>query len=98
MSNKKNTVFFLHFRPITVIDRLSASRHSQAAATGGATVAYTYDDKGVKFAIAKVNPKDRYQKSIGRAVATERLSTEQAGYWPGSVHAFRQAIGFGLNA
>lgn len=94
-SNKK--VFFLHLR--ADVDgrspwHLKANRFT--AAKGGRTVAYSYDDKGVSFAVAKVNPTDVYNKSIGRKVSSERLAGENKGYWPGSVDQFRRAIWSGL--
>lgn len=97
MSDNNKKVFFIHLRP--VVDgctTLSAQVLCTTPAKGGRTVAYTYDDKGVKFAVAKVNPGDVYNKAIGRKVAGDRLATDQAGYWPGSVEQFRRAITFGL--
>lgn len=91
MSDNKERVFFIHFRA-NRNGSLTSAYPAHARAHGGATVAYTFDDKGVKFAVAKVSPKDRYEKAIGRKVSSERLGTDQAGYWPGSVHAFRHAI------
>ncbi len=98
MSDNKK-IFFLHLRPAYSGAAILDSRVSSLTpAKGGRTVAYTYDEKGVKFAVAKVNPSDVYDKSIGRKVATDRLSTEQAGYWPGDVESFRRAVTFGLTA
>lgn len=101
MSNNKK-VFFLHLRPILKgWDQLSARVGCLTPAKGGRTVAYTYDDNGVEFAIAKVNPNDVYDKSIGRKVSSERLlkaeDHPEVGYWPGSVDQFRRAITAGLS-
>ena len=95
MSNNER-VFFLHFRKApNGLCYAQLGKHAEA--TGGATVAYTYDEKGVKYAVAKVSKKDRYEKSVGRKVSSERLGTEQQGYFPGSVNAFRRAMAAGLN-
>lgn len=92
MSDNKTKVFFLHLR---------ASKHSKVtgfgtpsdyyADKGGATVAYTYDETGVRYAIAKVNPKDRYEKAIGREVVLRRFAEgKDVGFLPGvTANSFR---------
>ena len=98
MSDNNKKVFFLHLRPIVKgWNKLTAHVSGLTPAKGGRTVAYYYDDNGVHFAVAKVNPNDVYDKAIGRKVAVDRLFTEQAGYWPGSVEQFRRAIISGLS-
>lgn len=98
MSDNNKKVFFLHLRPtIEGTNILDARVGPFTPAKGGRTVAYTYDDNGVKFAIAKVNPSDVYDKSIGRKVAGDRLATGDVGYWPGSVDQFRRAVTYGLS-
>lgn len=87
-ADKKNRVFFLHFR-LVYDGALRSSPRAAAQATGGFTVAYSYNDKCVDYAIATVNPADRYVKAIGRKVSSERLGTVEAGHWPGNVDEFR---------
>lgn len=96
--NNNERVFFLHFRKDCKVDYQNTQLGKYASPTGGTTVAYTYDEKGVKYAVAKVSKKDRYEKSVGRKVSSERLGTEQQGYFPGTVRAFRTAIGAAINA
>lgn len=100
MSDNKK-IFFIHLRPNHEGSPLLNSRaHTCTPPKGGRTVAYTYDDNGVEFAVAKVNPNDVYDKSIGRKVSSERLLGEgdarNVGYWPGSVNQFRRAVTLGL--
>ncbi|MEG3035816.1 MAG: hypothetical protein RR877_10070 [Aurantimicrobium sp.] len=94
--NKKPKIFFIHLRPNHEGSPLLNSRsHGRTPPKGGRTVAFTYDDKGVQFAVAKVNPNDVYDKSIGRKVSSERLLAGvegTVGCWPGSVNQFRRAV------
>lgn len=45
-------------------------------AHGGITIAYCLDEGVVNYAIAKCYYKDRFQKKIGRAVASARLNSD----------------------
>lgn len=85
MSDNKKKVFFLHLRASKHAKVTGFGTHSSYFTDkGGATVAYSYDETGVRYAIAKVNPKDRYEKAIGREVAAKRLEEgKQAGFLPG---------------
>ncbi|QHJ81602.1 MAG: hypothetical protein [Bacteriophage sp.] len=98
-SNKR--VFFLHLRAdVNGCGPWHLKADRFTAAKGGRTVAYSYDDKGVTFAVAKVNPTDVYNKAIGRKVSSERLAggvEGTVGYWPGSVDQFRIALRAGLS-
>lgn len=95
-SNKR--VFFLHQRETftykSMLDFGKPCRREdlhQAEHTGGRTIAYSYDENGVTYAVAKVNDKDRYVKATGRKVSSERLAAggKDVGYYPGSVDKFR---------
>lgn len=96
--NKKPQIFFIHLRPVSNNPRvkiLDSRTYPDSPAKGGRTIAYTFNDKGVEFAVAKVNPTDVYDKSIGRKVSSERLLAGvegTVGYWPGSVSQFRRAV------
>lgn len=100
--NKKPQIFFIHLRPVSNNPRvkiLDSCASSDTPPKGGRTIAYTFNDKGVEFAIAKVNPTDVYDKSIGRKVSSERLLggvEGTVGYWPGSVNQFRRAVTLAL--
>lgn len=96
MSKNKDKIFFIHLRPLDgdIAYLLQGSAHA-AASKGGFTVAYKYDDDGVVYGVARVSPKDAYVKSVGREVSTKKLE-DNAGYWPGEVADFRDAIVTGL--
>lgn len=100
--NKKPKIFFIHLRPVSNnlrVKILDSYVSSGTPPKGGRTIAYTFNDKGVEFAIAKVNPTDVYDKSIGRKVSSERLLggvEGTVGYWPGSVSQFRRAVTLAL--
>lgn len=99
----KDKVYFIHQRAVTVEDGLKFAAYrgglSIADSHGGRTIAYTYNDKGVRYAIAKVSPKDRYVKETGRTVASARLCSEDAGFYPGKPEDFRKlmALDFDLS-
>lgn len=70
-------VFFLHLRPVSAGYPALTTLSQDAPAKGGRTVAYTIDDKGVTFGVAKVNKADRYCRATGRKIAAERLAAGQ---------------------
>jgi hypothetical protein len=61
-------------QPIKFIHIRAVEGHSNFPSNfGGLTVAYTYCEDCIRYAVARVYPTDRFSRTKGREVSTERL-------------------------